>query len=61
MTNYMVFFMTPISAKSEKDLSRKTERIENAMTMAIGKRVQAHGYAEIEEKEQIKIGEKGDD
>ena len=55
MTEYAVFFVTKLSAKSDKDLSRKTEKVSNAMSMAIGKRVEAHGYVEIEKQDKVKV------
>ena len=60
MTEYFVTFYTKLSAKSEKDLERKAEQVEQAISMSIGKRVYCHGYAEIEKKEQLKV-DTGDD
>ena len=60
MTEYFVTFYTKISAKSEKDLERKAEKTEQVMSMAIGKRVYSHGYAEIEKVDKLKV-DKGDD
>ena len=51
MTEYFVTFFTKLSAKSEKDLERKAEQTAEAMSRAIHKTVQAHGYVEIEKKD----------
>lgn len=59
MGEYAVFFVTKISAKNEKDLSRKAEKIENTLSISLGKRVYAHGYTEIEKQDKIKT--MGDD
>ena len=48
MTEYFVTFFTKLSAKSEKDLSRKAEKVAQTMTMCIGKKVEPHGYIEGE-------------
>lgn len=52
MTEYGVFFYTKISAKSQKDLERRVERLEQSMSMSIGRRVYAHGYVDNKELEQ---------
>ena len=55
MTEYAVFFMTKLSAKSEQDLERKAEKVEDALSKALRKKVQAHGYAEIEKQDKLKV------
>ena len=54
MTEYFVTFYTKVSAKSEKDLERKAEVIGEAMSKCLKKRVNAHGYVEIEKKDTVK-------
>ena len=51
MTEYFVTFFTKLSAKSDKDLERKAEQTAEAMSKCLHKRVQAHGYVEIEKKD----------
>lgn len=51
MTEYICSFYTTISAKSKKDLERKAEKIETAMTFAIGKKVHRHGWIDKKELE----------
>lgn len=53
MPEYSVRFITSITAKSPKDLARRVEKIETAMTMAIGKKVHAYDYGELENKKTV--------
>ena len=61
MPEYAVRFITKITAKSPKDLERRVEKIENAMSMAIGKRVYAHDYGVLENKKTIVRPEQAED
>ena len=54
MGEYFVTFYTKISAKSEKDLERKAEIVAGAMSKCLKKRVNAHGYVEVEKKDAVK-------
>ena len=54
MTEYSVLFVTKISAKSKKDLERKSEQYEEILTKTLRKPIQAYAYGEIEKKDQIK-------
>lgn len=58
MTNYMVFYMVKLSAKSSKDLERKAEALEEDLSKHLRKKVWCHGYGEITNKEVLK--ERGD-
>ena len=50
MTEYFVTFYTKLSAKSEKDLKRKAETVAEALSKSLRKKVEPHGYVEIEKK-----------
>lgn len=54
MTQYMVFYMTKLSAKSDKDLERKAEKLEETLSKHLKKKVWCHGYGEITNKEVLK-------
>lgn len=57
MTEYMVFYMLKLSAKSSKDLERKAERVEADLSKHLKKKVWCHGYGEITNKEALKVYE----
>ena len=48
MTEYFVTFYTKLSAKSEADLRRKAEKVAEQMSKCIKKKVNEHGYLEVE-------------
>ena len=54
MVQYMVFYMTKITAKSDKDLERKAEAVEKDLSKHLKKKVWCHGYGEIKNKEVLK-------
>lgn len=54
MTQYMVFFMTKVTAKSDKDLERKAETIAEDLSKHLKKKVWCHGYGEITNKQVLK-------
>lgn len=54
MSEYMVFFYTKLSAKSEKDVNRKAEQVGEALSKCLKKRVIAHGYVEVEKGDKVK-------
>lgn len=54
MTQYMVFYMTKITTKSDKDLERKAEALEANLSKHLKKKVWCHGYGEIKNKETLK-------
>ena len=54
MSEYMVFFYTKVSAKSEKDVNRKAEQVGEALSKALRKRVVPHGYVEVEKGDKVK-------
>lgn len=54
MTQYMVFYMTKLSAKSDKDLERKAEALEEDLSKHLKKKVWCHGYGEIQNKQTLK-------
>ena len=54
MTQYMVFFMTKVTAKSDKDLERRAETIAENLSKHLKKKVWCHGYGEITNKEVLK-------
>lgn len=54
MTQYMVFFMTKVTAKSDKDLERRAETIAEDLSKHLKKKVWCHGYGEITNKEVLK-------
>ena len=54
MSEYLVFFFTKISAKSEKDVNRKAEIIGEQLSKCLKKTVTPHGYVEVEKKDVIK-------
>ena len=61
MTEYLVFFKTKLSAKSKKDLERKAEQVELALSKCLKKSVHAHGYVELVKQDTLKVEEKGAD
>ena len=61
MTECLVFFKTKLSAKSKKDLERKAEQVELALSKCLKKRVYAHGYVELVKQDTLKVEEKGAD
>lgn len=54
MSEYLVFFFTKISAKSEKDINRKAETVGEQLSKCLKKKVNPHGYVEVEKKDVIK-------
>ena len=54
MSEYMVFFYTKVSAKSEKDVNRKAEQVGNVLSKALHKKVVPHGYVEVKKGDKIK-------
>lgn len=55
MTEYFVTFYTKLSAKSEKDLKRKAEDVAEQMSKSLKKKVNAHGYLEVEKTDRPKV------
>lgn len=51
MTEYFVTFFTKVSAKSEKQLEKQAEIIAERLSKCLKKRVNSHGYVEIEKKD----------
>ena len=51
MTEYFVTFYIKLSAKSQKDLKRKAEEVANKMTKCLKKKVEPHGFVEVEKKD----------
>ncbi len=51
MTEYFVTFYMKLSAKNEKDLARKAEQVAETFSKSLKKKVEAHGYVEIEKKD----------
>ena len=49
MPMYLTVFYTLITAKNEKDLSRKAEATAEKFSEKIHKKVEVHGYAEVEQ------------
>lgn len=54
MGEYMCFFTMKISAKSKKDLSRRVEITAQALSKFLHKKVEPHGYVELEKKDTVK-------
>lgn len=54
MAQYMVFYMTKVTAKSDKDLERRAETIAEDLSKHLKKRVWCHGYGEITNKQVLK-------
>ena len=53
MTEYFVMFYTKLAAKSEKDLNRKAEDVAAALSKCLKKKVEAHGFVEVEKKDKV--------
>lgn len=51
MTEYFVTFYTKLSAKSDKDLNRKAEKVAETLSKCLKKKVETHGYVEITKKD----------
>ena len=51
MTEYLVIFQTKLSAKSEEELREKAEKIEEVMSKTLKKKVEKHGYIELNKKD----------
>ena len=56
MPMYLTVFYTLITAKNEKDLSRKAEATAEKFSEKIHKKVEVHGYAEVEQGRKLKVG-----
>ena len=56
MAMYLAVFYTFITAKNEKDLSRKAEATAEKFSEKIHKKVEVHGYAEVTQGKKIKVG-----
>lgn len=56
MPMYFTAFYTFITAKNEKDLSRKVEATAEKFSEKIHKKVEVHGYAEVEQGRKLKVG-----
>ena len=56
MALYLAVFYTFISAKNEKHLSRKAEATAEKFSEKIHKKVEVHGYAEVEQGKKLKVG-----
>ena len=55
MTEYFVTFYTKLSAKSEADLQRKAGNVAEKMSKCLKKKVNEHGYVEIEKVDKPKV------
>ena len=51
MTEYFVTFFTKVSAKNDKQLEKQAEIIAEKLSKCLKKRVESHGYVEIEKKD----------
>lgn len=51
MTEYFVTFYTKVSAKNDKQLEKQAEIIAERLSKCLKKRVNSHGYVEIEKKD----------
>ena len=55
MAEYLVFFATKLTAKSDKQLEKRAEIVQDSLTKHLKKQVYAHGYVEIEKQDRLKV------
>ena len=55
MALYMGVFYTRINAKNEKDRDRKLEQTAEKFSKSIHKKVEVHGWAEVEKANKVKV------
>ena len=55
MALYIGVFYTLINAKNEKDRDRKIEQTAEKFSKSIRKKVEVHGWAEVEKANKVKV------